>query len=86
MLDLSTAPTWTLVDAKAHLSELVDQALAGHPQIIARRGDPPIVVVAQSEIQESQETTNALELFQRCPGEFELLPRAKHRRAILNFE
>lgn len=38
---------WTLRDAKAHLSEIVDAALAGKPQEIARRGDRPVLVVAK---------------------------------------
>jgi prevent-host-death family protein len=35
-----------LAEAKAHLSELVDRAVAGEPQIIMRRGVPVAKIVA----------------------------------------
>jgi prevent-host-death family protein len=35
-----------LAEAKAHLSELVDRAIAGEPQIIMRRGKPVAQIVA----------------------------------------
>jgi prevent-host-death family protein len=35
-----------LAEAKAHLSELVDLAIAGEPQIIMRRGKPVAQIVA----------------------------------------
>ena len=35
-----------LAEAKAHLSELVDLAIAGEPQIIMRRGVPVAQIVA----------------------------------------
>jgi prevent-host-death family protein len=35
-----------LAEAKAHLSELVDLAIAGEPQIIMRRGKPVAKIVA----------------------------------------
>jgi prevent-host-death family protein len=35
-----------LAEAKAHLSELVDRAIAGEPQIIMRRGKPVAKIVA----------------------------------------
>lgn len=37
--------TWPLQDAKNRLSELVDRAKAGIPQIITRRGKQEVVVV-----------------------------------------
>jgi prevent-host-death family protein len=35
-----------LAEAKAHLSELVDRAIAGEPQVIMRRGKPVAKIVA----------------------------------------
>ena len=35
-----------LAGAKVHLSELVDKAIAGEPQIILRRGKPVAKIVA----------------------------------------
>jgi prevent-host-death family protein len=37
--------TWPLQDAKNRLSELVDRAKAGIPQIITRRGKQEVVVI-----------------------------------------
>ena len=37
--------TWPLQDAKNRLSELVDRAKAGVPQIITRRGKQVVVVI-----------------------------------------
>ncbi|WP_342733490.1 type II toxin-antitoxin system Phd/YefM family antitoxin [Bradyrhizobium sp. B117] len=55
MADHSTAPdtppindTWTLANAKARLSELVDRAQTG-PQVITRHGKPNAVVVSAQE-------------------------------------
>lgn len=40
---------WTLADAKAHLSEVVDSALKKGPQVITRHGRKAVVVVAAEE-------------------------------------
>jgi prevent-host-death family protein len=40
--------TWTLANAKARLSELVDRAQTG-PQVITRHGKPNAVVVSAEE-------------------------------------
>jgi prevent-host-death family protein len=39
-----------LAEAKAHLSELVDRAIAGEPQIIMRRGIPVAQIVAIEKV------------------------------------
>lgn len=44
-----TAKSWSLADAKAHLSEIVESALTEGPQLITRRGRKAVVVVAASE-------------------------------------
>ena len=38
--------TWQLQDAKNKLSELVEQALNGRPQMITRRGKPAVVITS----------------------------------------
>ena len=43
------AETWTLAEAKARLSEVVDEALARGPQTITRHGRKAAVVVAAEE-------------------------------------
>ena len=40
---------WTLQDAKARFSALVDAALAGEPQEVTRRGRPAVVVVGAED-------------------------------------
>ena len=42
------ADTWTLANAKARLSEVVDRAQAG-PQTITRNGKPSAVIVSAEE-------------------------------------
>ncbi len=43
------ARAWTLADAKAHLSEVVDSALKNGPQLITRHGRKAVVVVAAEQ-------------------------------------
>ncbi|MDD1532569.1 MULTISPECIES: type II toxin-antitoxin system Phd/YefM family antitoxin [unclassified Bradyrhizobium] len=45
---LSADDTWTLANAKARLSEVIDRAQAG-PQVITRHGKPNAVVVSAEE-------------------------------------
>ena len=40
---------WTLQDAKNKFSTLVNDALAGEPQHVTRRGKPAVVVLAVDE-------------------------------------
>ena len=51
-MKFSRESTWNLQDAKARLSELVDRAQAGKPQVILRRGAPAAAIVSISEYQE----------------------------------
>jgi prevent-host-death family protein len=41
-------PAWTVADAKARLSEVIDRA-QGEPQTITRNGKPSVVVVSFDE-------------------------------------
>ena len=41
--------TWQLQEAKARLSELVQKALEGSPQVISRRGRDEVVVLRRSD-------------------------------------
>lgn len=38
--------TWAVTEAKARLSDLVDAAMKGDPQIITRRGEEAVVVMS----------------------------------------
>jgi prevent-host-death family protein len=46
--DSSATDSWTLANAKARLSEVIDRAQAG-PQIITRHGKPNAVIVSAEE-------------------------------------
>jgi prevent-host-death family protein len=43
------ARAWTLANAKAHLSEVVERALKQGPQLITRHGRKAVVVIAAEE-------------------------------------
>lgn len=45
---LPTDDTWTLANAKARLSEVIDRAQTG-PQVITRHGKPNAVIVSAEE-------------------------------------
>lgn len=42
-------PRWSLHEAKARFSAVVDAALAGAPQEVTRRGHPAVVVVSAEQ-------------------------------------
>ena len=42
---------WTLQDAKNKFSAVVEEALAGRPQEVTRRGKPAVVVLSSAEYQ-----------------------------------
>jgi prevent-host-death family protein len=47
--DVEHAPAWSVADAKAHLSDLLDHAISDGPQAITRRGREIAVVVSAEE-------------------------------------
>lgn len=47
--DTAQPRAWTLAEAKAHLSEVVESALTGGPQVINVEGRKAVVVVAAGE-------------------------------------
>ena len=59
---------WNLQDAKARLSELVDRAVMGEPQIVLRRGEPAAVVLPYSEYEAERKPRESLfSFFQNSP-------------------
>jgi prevent-host-death family protein len=46
---MSDAGTWTVAEAKAKLSEVIDQALSQGPQVVTRSGRKAVVIVAAEE-------------------------------------
>lgn len=60
--------TWSLADAKAHLSEVVELALHDGPQTITRRGKKAVVVVSADEWeQRSPPKQSLVEFFRNSP-------------------
>jgi prevent-host-death family protein len=49
MVDMAHDHTWSVAEAKARLSELLDHALSDGPQAITRRGREIAVVVSTEE-------------------------------------
>ena len=49
MTNPAQAQSWTVAAAKAHFSEVVENALKDGPQIITRHGRKAVVVVAAEE-------------------------------------
>jgi antitoxin Phd len=44
-----TARNWSVQDARARFSEVIDAALRGQPQRVARRGKDAVVVISEAE-------------------------------------
>jgi prevent-host-death family protein len=44
---------WQLQDAKAHFSELVNDAAKGEPQVVTKRGKPVAVLMPISALEEA---------------------------------
>ena len=59
---------WTVAEAKARFSELIDQARSKGPQTITRHGRPSAVVVSAEEWErKSKRTGNLAEFFAASP-------------------
>lgn len=57
-------PSWTLTDAKAKLSRVVERALEGQPQRITRAGREAVVVVSEKTFEVvTRAPKSGLELF-----------------------
>jgi prevent-host-death family protein len=52
--------TWALAEAKARLSEVIEQAISEGPQSITRRGCPAAVVVAAEQRQRRTKRVGSL--------------------------
>ena len=72
---------WSVAEAKAKLSEVIEKAMAGEPQAITRNGKPAVVVVAAEQWECRQRQTGTLLDFflnspvrSEGPFEFERFP------------
>jgi prevent-host-death family protein len=60
--------TWSVADAKARLSEVIDRALSDGPQIITRKGRKTVVVVSAEEWErKTRRSGNLAEFFAGSP-------------------
>jgi len=59
---------WRLQDAKNRFSEVVDKALTEGPQVVTRRGEEVVVVVAKGEYAKLRKSRSSLlEFFRKSP-------------------
>jgi len=59
---------WTMADAKARFSEVIDRALADGPQTITRNGKRAVIVVASEEWErKTKRRGNLAEFFAASP-------------------
>jgi len=59
---------WRLQDAKNRFSEMVDKALTEGPQVVTRRGQEVVVVVAKEEFAKLRKSrSNLVEFFRKSP-------------------
>lgn len=54
-----STPPWSLQDAKARFSAVVDAALSGEPQVVTRHGRRAVVVVSAREYDALQQNAKA---------------------------
>ena len=65
---MSSATVWTVAEAKAKFSELVERARSAGPQTVTRNGRPAVVVVSAEEWErKTKRTGNLAEFFARSP-------------------
>lgn len=62
------AATWTVAEAKAKLSEVIDRVQSGQPQTITKNGRTAVIVVDAQEWQrKTRRTGNLAEFFAASP-------------------
>jgi antitoxin Phd len=71
-----------LKDAKAHLSHVLDEAIAGEPTIITRHGKKEGVLLSYSEYERLKRVPSLGWLLTNSPLEEEDLPERKPARAL----
>ena len=70
----SMKTTWQLQEAKAKFSEVVELALHGEPQIVTKRGEEAVVIIAYTQYRRlAQKQKSVLEALAGAPrGELKL--------------
>jgi prevent-host-death family protein len=57
---MSAATTWTVAQAKAKFSEVIDRAISRGPQFVTRSGEKAVVVVSAEEWERKSKRTGSL--------------------------
>jgi antitoxin Phd len=71
--------TWTLQDAKARFSELVNRAESDGPQLVTRHGKNTVVVISYNKFRESAPTADFKSFLLNSRGTSDIdLSREKH--------
>lgn len=60
-------PRWTVAEAKARFSEMVERARAGGPQVITRNGHPAVVVSADEWERKTKRAGTLVDFFAASP-------------------
>jgi prevent-host-death family protein len=85
-IDLMSTRSWTVAEAKARLSELIEKAQSQGPQTITKHGRTAAIVVSAEEWErKSKRTGNLAEFFAASPlrdSELEIKRRKEHPRKI----
>jgi len=65
---MSSTATWTVAEAKAKFSEMIERAISRGPQIVTRSGHKAVVVVSAEEWErKTRRTGNLAEFFAASP-------------------
>ena len=72
--------TWTLKQAKDHLSAILDRVLAGEIHEIVRRGDPPVLLIAKSAASPRERGSVLAALTKYADADFDIPTDRKSRR------
>lgn len=66
--EATSAEAWSVAEAKARLSQVIDRALSHGPQTITRKGRKTVVVVSAEEWErKTKRTGNLAEFFAESP-------------------
>jgi prevent-host-death family protein len=68
--DATSLPTWSIAEAKAKLSELMENAETVGPQVITRNGKPKAVVVSHDDWERSRPRGTLYQLLRSAPADF----------------
>ncbi len=76
---------WQLQEAKARFSEVVERALEGEAQVVTRRGEKAVAVIAYEEYERlTHRQKTLLEVFQSAPDVE--LPLERDKTLVRPFE